>query len=417
MGFASSSRLSRHACSISLAVALFPLATLGAADPPAHAVAPVLPEVLTLDETARFLRLKPQVVAELARSNSLPARYVDGQWRFLRAALMEWLKGDRFAGAGKPAPSMPMPMPVPVPVPAPLASKELQNIRAGGPAGAGAADTPVQPPRSSPAAPEPVGERPNVRTAEETALRDQGVLLPAGRTSVEAGLSYARSERQNFGLLRVVQNTATANLAVRYGLRNDLQVTARLPATYRSLSTNVIPALGNSTHTNDTYAGDLSSSLLGVVAHEGPGRPNVILSGDVILPTGPGDRGVGAGVVMSKSFDPVVLFGGASYMHGFHTDGADVRRVLGEHNVGFNFGYVYAVNDSVALSGAFIGTYRTNPRGIATGGLVPSRETYQLQLGATMQLGRGLFIEPTVGMGIGGAAPDVTLSVNVPYTF
>jgi excisionase family DNA binding protein len=399
----------RHACSLSLAIALFPLATLAAGDPPAQVVAPVLPEVLTLDEAARFLRLKPQVVAELARSNSLPARYVGGEWRFLRAALMEWLKGDRFAEAGKPA--------QPAPAPAPLPVKELQGLRAGGPAGAAGPDAPAPPSRPAASAVEPVGEKPNVRTAEETALRDQGVLLPAGRTSVEAGLSYARAERQNYGLLRVVQNTATANLALRYGLRDDLQISARLPATYRRVSTNVIAALGESAQTSDRYAGDLSASLLGVLAHEGAGRPNVILSGDVILPTGPGDRGLGAGVVMSKSFDPVVLFGGASYMHGFHTDAADVRRVLGDHNFGFNFGYAYAVNDSVALSGAFIGSYRTNPRGAASGALVPSRESYQLQLGATMQLGRGLFIEPTVGVGIGGASPDVTISVNVPYTF
>jgi hypothetical protein len=169
--------------------------------------------------------------------------------------------------------------------------------------------------------------------------------------------------------------------------------------------------------TNDTYAGDLSSSVLAVVAREGVGRPNVVVSGDLVLPTGPGDRGVGAGVVLSKSFDPVVLFGGANYLHGFHVDGVDPRRSLGEHNVGFNFGYVYALNDSVALSGTFIGTYRTYPRGVGPSGLAPSRETYQLQLGATMQVGRGLFVEPTIGIGVGGSSPDVTLSVNVPYSF
>jgi excisionase family DNA binding protein len=365
--------------------------------------------VLTLDEAARFLRLKPQVVAELARSNSLPARYVGGQWRFLRAALMEWLKGDRLADAGKPA--------QPAPAPAPLRVTELQGIRAGGPAGAGGPDAPAPQLRPAASAVEPVGEKPNVRTAEETALRDQGVLLPAGRTSVEAGLSYSRAERQNYGLLRVVQNTATANLALRYGLRDDLQISARLPGTYRSVSTDVVAALGDSVHTSDRYAGDFSSSLLGVLAHEGPGRPNVILSGDVILPTGPGDRGVGGGVILSKSFDPVVLFGGASYMRGFGVNGTDVRRVLGQHNVGFNFGYVYAVNDSVALSGAFSGSYKTIAGGVAAGGLVPSRENYQLQFGVTMQLGRGLFIEPAVGIGIGGSAPDLTLSLTVPYTF
>jgi hypothetical protein len=294
---------------------------------------------------------------------------------------------------------------------------KLEDVRGSGQAAATVAEGSAQPSRAGASAPQPVGEKPTTRTAEETALRDQGVLMPKGRTSLEAALSYARSERQNFGLLRLVQNTASASFTARYGLRDDLQVTARLPAIYRRISTNVVPAFGNSTSTSDTYAGDLSASVLTVLAHEGVGRPNVVVSGDVVLPTGPGDRGAGAGIVLSKSFDPVVLFGGANYLHGFQTNGVDPRRTLGDHNVGFNFGYVYALNDSVALSGTFIGSYKKYPRGVGTSGLAPSRETYQLQLGATMQIARGLFVEPAIGIGIGGASPDVTLSVSVPYAF
>lgn len=402
MAFADSLRSAATACSISLAFACLPLGAIAAGDKPPPAASPALPEVLTLDEAARFLRVEPQVLAELAASASVPARSVHGQWRFLRAALADWLRGERFAAAGG---SQALP------------ASKLQEIRGAGQPGAVVAQVQAQPAGAAASAPAAVGEKPNTRTAEETALRDQGVLMPAGRASVEAGVSYARAERQNFGLLRVVQNTATANVAARYGLRNDLQVTARLPATYRRISTDVVPALGQSASTSDTYAGDLSTTLAAVVAHEGVGRPNVVVSGDVVLPTGPGDRGLGAGVVLSKSFDPVVLFGGASYMHGFHVDGVDPRRNLGEHNVGFNFGYVYALNDSVALSGAFLGTYRTYPRGVGANGLTPSRESYQLQLGATLSVGRGVFVEPSVSVGVGGSSPDVTLSLTVPYNF
>ncbi|NML44458.1 helix-turn-helix domain-containing protein [Ramlibacter sp. G-1-2-2] len=377
MAFAETLRSATIACSITLLVGCLPSGAMAAGELPAPAASSSQPEVLTLDEAARFLRVEPQALADLAKSSSVPARSVQGQWRFLRAALADWLRGDRFVAAA----------------------------------------TPPQAARAAASAPQAVGEKPNARTAEETALRDQGVLMPAGRTSVEAGLSYSRSERQNFGLLRVVQNTTTASFTARYGLRDDLQVSARLPATYRRISTDVVPALGNSTSTSDTYAGDLSSSVLGVLAREGVGRPNVVVSGDVVVPTGPGDRGVGAGIVLSKSFDPVVLFGGANYMRGFQVDGVDPRRTLGENNVGFNFGYVYALNDSVALSGTFIGSYKTYPRSFGTSTLTPSRESYQLQLGATMQVGRGVFVEPAIGIGIGGASPDVTLSVNVPFAF
>ena len=190
-----------------------------------------------------------------------------------------------------------------------------------------------------------------------------------------------------------------------------------MPVTHRRVSSDVAPLLGDSSRTSETYLGDLSTSVLGVLSRERTGRPNVVVSGDVVLPTGSGDRGVGAGIVLSKSFDPVVLFGGASYMQGFHVADSDRRRLLARHNIGFNFGYAYAVNDSVALSGAFNGSYRTTSRAFANGGLPPSREAYQLQLGATMQIGRGLFVEPAVAIGVGGSAPDLTLMLNVPYTF
>ena len=426
MEFARPSRLPRCALFLSLAAALVPVAATPAGAQPVRALAPAVAEVFTLDEAARFLRLKPQLVAQLARSQSLPGRHVGGQWRFHRAALVDWLQGDRFAQAQRSATTA-LVAPAPA-APAPALSSNRserstaaaaapQLVRVAATAETGAADNPAAPERGSATAAQVVGEKPTERRAEETALRDQGVLLPAGRTTLETGLTYARAERQNVGLLRVVQSSAAANLALRYGIRDDLQLSMRLPVTHRRVSIDVAPTLGDSSRTSETYAGDLSTSLLGVLSRERTGRPNVVVSGDLVLPTGSGDRGVGAGIVLSKSFDPVVLFGGASYMHGFHVADSDRRRVLATHNVGFNFGYAYAVNDSVALSGAFIGSYRTTSRAFTNGGLPPSREGYQLQLGATMQIGRGLFVEPAVAIGIGGSGPDLTLMLNLPYTF
>jgi hypothetical protein len=415
MAFARPPSVLRGTLCISLALAFVPVAALaaGGAKPPRAASSHAAPEVLTLDEAARFLRLKPQVVAELTRSAALPGRHVAGQWRFHRAALVDWLKGDRFASR------------VPAAA-APVVSREPPAVAASGVAEQSVAPAaprtvamgaPEQPQRAGATGSETVGEKPTAPTAEQTALRDQGVLLPAGRTTIEAGFSYGRAERQNFGLLRVQQDTVGASATVRHGLRDGLQISARLPAIYRKVATDVVPALGVSSSTRDTFAGDLSASLLGVVAREGVGRPNVVVSADAVLPTGPGDRGLGLGVVLSKSYDPVVLFGGANYMRGLQGGGADPRRVLGRHNLGFNFGYAYALNDSVALSGAFIASSKTDPPGQTPGALAPSRQAYQIQLGSTLQLGHGLFIEPAVAVGVGGSAPDVTISVSVPYTF
>lgn len=50
-------------------------------------------EVLTLEEAARYLRVSKGAVKELVVAGNLPGRQVKGQWRFLKSALQEWLRG------------------------------------------------------------------------------------------------------------------------------------------------------------------------------------------------------------------------------------------------------------------------------------------------------------------------------------
>jgi excisionase family DNA binding protein len=64
------------------------------------------PEVLTLEETAGYLRLSPPTVEQLALKGEIPGRRLEQGWRFLRRALEEWLLGKdgrtawlKYAGA------------------------------------------------------------------------------------------------------------------------------------------------------------------------------------------------------------------------------------------------------------------------------------------------------------------------------
>jgi excisionase family DNA binding protein len=50
-------------------------------------------EVLTGSDAAELLRTDEQTVEELAESGSLPGRKVGDEWRFSRAAILEWLSG------------------------------------------------------------------------------------------------------------------------------------------------------------------------------------------------------------------------------------------------------------------------------------------------------------------------------------
>ena len=49
------------------------------------------PAVLTLEETAAYLRLPGAEIARQAAEGDIPGRQVAGEWRFLQSALDEWL--------------------------------------------------------------------------------------------------------------------------------------------------------------------------------------------------------------------------------------------------------------------------------------------------------------------------------------
>ncbi len=53
--------------------------------------------VMTLREAARYLRLHTAELEALAQSGVIPAFKVDNKWRFLKAALDEWMLAQRAA--------------------------------------------------------------------------------------------------------------------------------------------------------------------------------------------------------------------------------------------------------------------------------------------------------------------------------
>jgi excisionase family DNA binding protein len=54
-------------------------------------------DVLTLAETAAYLRVPEEAVLALVAKEDLPARQIGGEWRFLKRAVVEWLRfGPRF---------------------------------------------------------------------------------------------------------------------------------------------------------------------------------------------------------------------------------------------------------------------------------------------------------------------------------
>jgi excisionase family DNA binding protein len=56
-----------------------------------------LPEVLTPAQAATLLQVDEDAVLALAEEGRLPGRRIGDEWRFARAALVDWLSGDAAA--------------------------------------------------------------------------------------------------------------------------------------------------------------------------------------------------------------------------------------------------------------------------------------------------------------------------------
>jgi excisionase family DNA binding protein len=368
---------------------------------------------MDLDEAAQLLRVKPEIVLALAEAHRIPARLVGDAWRFGHAALLEWLKGEDSAGETSELKAISG-----VEHPESL-QRELPALTGRGmspPAGIPLVQTPPAPDPPTNSSQTTVGERPSTPTTEDIALRDQRVLLGRGAATIEFGATYGKSAESLYPVVRVEEKDFGVSGTLRYGLMDDLQLTMQVPATWRrttSFTDGTVSATGLPLiqTTNNGIADDASISLLGVAGREAMRRPTIVWSLDGIVPTGAGDRALGGGVILSKSYDPAVLFTGLSYVYGLHINPTDSRFALAKQNYGIQLGYTYALNETLALTTAFLGTYRnyTSPDGIS---IPPPRENYALQLGTTWLLTRTWFMEPAVAMSIGGDSPGLTLSLD-----
>jgi excisionase family DNA binding protein len=54
----------------------------------------MLPNILTLEETADYLRLPVETVIRQATQGQIPGRRIEDTWRFLKTAIDDWLRSQ-----------------------------------------------------------------------------------------------------------------------------------------------------------------------------------------------------------------------------------------------------------------------------------------------------------------------------------
>lgn len=357
--------------------------------------------VLTLTETASLLRVDADELERLAERKELPARRIGASWRFNCVAVMAWLSGD---GARVP-----------------LTTQGLTEVKATGTA-IGQAQT--TPPATAPPAADgrdrPVGEAPEERPAEDIFLRGQRVLLGRGEVVMDFGQLYSRYDDHLLvsvdgavGLATVEQQALVTLLVGRVGIFSETELFASTAfLSQRNHQFLGSTSLGSSRH---NQFGGTQIGLRRTLLREGAGRPDIIATLSGQIPTGDMPYAAGAGMVLVKSIDPVVLFGSANYTRAFSRGSSDVTRAWPENRWDVSMGYGLALNDSLAISmavsGVFTGTTTLdNSR-------VRQPDAFSARFGLTSWLGKGLYIEPSVSFALGGPGDGFAFAVTMPYAF
>ena len=401
----------------------------------------VLPEVLTLDEVARLLRVSPKTVARLARERRIPARLIGGHWRFGRTAMLDWLERldtlERRANRLPPT-SIPEVSPKPTdpfhdgatlrnPVELPLSKNALEGLTGRGSNGDASSGKSSSGSRAK-KEPEKIGEKKEVTTAEETSLRAQQVLLKPQQLTLELDLSYTRSEDEGLTFVPSGTQVFIANslgkqdlfisqFIARYGLPYDLLAVASLPLIHdRRTSTATVPgtSLTNETTDTRTETRDLFLALRHTTVKEGVGYPEVILSFQTLIPTHKSSFGIGGGITLIKRVDPVALFASANYTHIFSREFNDVTRLQSENVFSIDYGFAFSINESLAMSTSLLGTF--TGRSTFDNATLEAVERFFLRTSLTALLTEKMFVEPFVSFSLNGN-DIVTVGLDIPYTF
>jgi hypothetical protein len=267
----------------------------------------------------------------------------------------------------------------------------------------------------------PIGEAPEERNAEEVFLRGQKVLLGRGDVVVDVGQFFSRSDDQQLAIVNGALALATREQSIlttvlfgRVGVLNETEVFA---GTAFHHQTNQI-FLGNIdlARSERSEVGDYSLGVRRTLLHEAKGRPDVIATFDALIPSGDDTAYLlGGGLVLVKSIDPVVLFAGANYHRGLRRDLDDGTSLKPGNFVDVSLGYALALNDSLAISTAATALF-SRARTLED---PDSRrvDTFGLRFALTSSLAKGLYIEPSVSLGLSGPARSFAFGVTLPYSF
>ncbi len=294
-------------------------------------------------------------------------------------------------------------------------------------------------------------------------LPGAGVLTPKGTLIVEPYLQFAHLSSNRvtltgftivpaitIGLINiqgVSRDIYTAALVGRYGLTNRLEVEVRIPYLYREDSITQRPiATPSQTDTISTFngsgLGDIETTGRFQINQGGPDKPYFIgfarfksasgtgpfevpqdpLTGvQTELPTGSGFYIFQPGVTVLFPSDPVVFFGGASFIYNIPRDvGGGIGRVDPGSGGNANVGLGVSLNEKLSLTLGYDHTVFSKPTSASNLLLTTAPQVTHigvLLIGGSYRWSDRSFINFVVGVGATREAPDLQVTFRVPMAF
>jgi hypothetical protein len=270
-------------------------------------------------------------------------------------------------------------------------------------------------------------------------LRQVDVLLKKGAWQADTGFIYTHFSN-DFPLAvfngsgevvdvveaEVRRRLLYTPLAVRYGLRKNIQLFASLPAGF---SNTQFSTIGISETTNVSGIGDLTSGASFHLLRGEELMPDVIGTFGFTAPTGkfttplfglvPGSN-LGQGfwalsgqLLFINRYDPIIVFYGGGYRHLFEREFDGVLFAPGEQ-INYMLGVGFSVNDRVTLSSSFQGFYITNSFVNSTNVRGSNLEPLSLRFSVTT-VRNCRIVEPFVQFGITDSAPRVNVGLVVTF--
>src|SRR5262245_30312480 len=267
----------------------------------------------------------------------------------------------------------------------------------------------------------PIGEAPEERKAEDIFLRNQRVLLGRGEVVLDIGQFYSRADTLQLAvvtnsvqLATLERSALTTTLVGRVGVLHETELFAG--TSFNHLENRLVAGLDDLASDGRNLVGGVIVGVRRTLLREGTGRPDIIASFDGQIPTADDLASVlGGGLVFVKSIDPVVLFAGTNYHRGLRRTLPDGTRQAAGNLFDVSLGYGLSLNDSLAISTAAAGSFTRNATVVGVD--VGRTEIFSISFALTSALAKGLYIEPSVTVGLSGPGQSFTMGVTIPYSF